>query len=271
MNRFHSCGFIVIVMMSVAMVLSTPGVSAETRVDAGYVYIDGRNEARRPGASMWEEDYNDWRQVDRGHGAALSFRRDWTRLYAKGSVQRLTLANRNEYRTLTSPWPPAGQPVTNEVWVQRNRYDERYSSYALQLGWRQPWLESVAVWGELGAVRETWSRSGGSTVSFYEGTSEPEEFDLPPASANEWAWTAAAGVDFALGQTAELSVGVDYQNRGYFPSVATLIGTLHRPSSSLLQGVIRYQQKFAGPWQGFVEYRPSEKRQYWQAGVGYRF
>ncbi len=271
MNRVqfqHStfCGALLLAMWSLA-----PAATAQTRMDVGYVYIDGRNEVRRPGSLSDEGIYSDWRRVDSGLGAALSFLHEWENLYVKGSAHRLTLANRNESRTRQCSSPPVGQPPVCADSVSRFRYDERYKSYELKLGWGHPISQSVSIWGELGAVREIWSRSGGSRVSYWEGVTEPTEFSLTRASANELAWTAGAGVDFALGQASGLLFGIDYRSRGYFPSEATLAQTFHRQSSSLLQGVIGYRQIFAGPWEGFIEYRPSQKRQYWQAGIGYRF
>ncbi len=271
MIRFHDHGFIVRGLLLAAMLSSTQGAIAQARIEAGYVYIDGRNEVRRPGSMSDEGIYSDWRRVDSGQGAALAFRHDWRRLYVKGSAQRLTLANRNEYRTWQCFQPPVGEPQICANAVNRFRYDERYQSYEFQLGWRQTFSPSVAAWSELGVIREVWSMSGGTRVFYLEGITEPSEFALSRQSANDTSWVAAVGVDLTIGWATGLSMGIDYHKRGYFPSPDVAATTFERPSSSLLQGVLRLRQGFAGPWEGFIEYRPSEKRQYWQAGIGYRF
>ena len=94
------------------------GAQAQTRIEAGYAYVDGRNDA---GIDS-ERGYKDWRTVDRGSGGAFRIRHDWSRWYVTGGVQRLNLAQRFVSRSVNcfagSPAPP-----TCTEYAVRFRYD----------------------------------------------------------------------------------------------------------------------------------------------------
>lgn len=251
-------------VVAAGLVVLASSSAAQTRVDIGYVYVDGRNNS---GVSADTEVYSDWRSVDRGHGAAVSVRHDWLNAYVALVAQRGRLEHRHHrIRAICSgTW---GDESSCEEHELKFRYSERMRTYAIRFGWRQQFGENTQGWVEAGTVNESWSSSGGTRQVV--PVDDSLEVPLMPASANKLSWQVGAGLDFDIVGSARLSLGGSYKPHGYATAVERE-GLTGGGSNSLLEGVIRYQQQFAGPWQGFVEYRPSEKRQYWHAGVGYRF
>lgn len=252
-------------LVAAALLVSAAITQAQTRIEAGYVYVDGRNDYG-PGS---DRAHNDWRSVDHGNGVAFSLRHDWSHLYVVVEGQRLDLSNRHQRATnICGGGGPGPDPGQCETFLQEFHYDERYRGYGVRLGWRHPTGERIAAWGELGAVHEDWSSSDGSWR--FEDWLQEDVLPLDRESANETSWIVAAGIDVDLSDASRMSVGVSYRDSGYYTAVRRLPAE-HRGSSSLLEGTFRLRQGFGGPWEGHVEYRPSGKRQYWQVGIGYRF
>ncbi|MCK9489902.1 MAG: porin family protein [Xanthomonadales bacterium] len=261
-----------------ATILSMAAFSAQaqSRVEVGYVYIDGRNDA---GAMTMEAGHHaDWRTVDRGSGAALRFRhdwQDWPGFYVIADYQRLNLASRYskgywDCASPTSPPPLSENPCF--VVPERFNYDERYHDYGLSLGWRYQANTRLAPWGELGVNHERRATSGG--IVYRMDSDPPLTGGIMPVSDSETALRAAAGLDVALAENTDLTLGLSFRNKAYRSAVHSYpIAGDPRPISSsyLLEGVTRMQHGFGEHWLGYVEYRPSTKRQYFQAGIGYRF
>lgn len=257
-----------------AMVVSLAacGVQAQSRVEVGYAYIDGRNDA---GAMAVDAGHHgDWRTVDRGSGAVLRFRHDWANFYVVADYQRLKLDSR--YTSGRVDCFTSGSPIVEEpcvLFLERYHYDERYHDYGLGLGWRYQAGTSLSPWAELGVNHGRWSTSGGIREDLRDPPL-PWTWRISPHSASVTAFRAAAGVDVALADNTDLSLGLSYRNKAYrSPVLDHPIPFDPRPvsSSALLEGVARLQQGFGTDWHGYIEYRPSTKRQYFQAGIGYRF
>ncbi|MCK9490137.1 MAG: hypothetical protein M0Q42_12245 [Xanthomonadales bacterium] len=251
--------------LAAVLFLSAAMVQAQTRIQAGYVHIDGRNDYGPD--PDWA--HNDWRSVDDGNGVALSLRHDWSHFYVVVEGQRLDLSNRHQRpMNICGGGGPGPDPGQCETFLREFAYDERYRSYDARFGWRHRAGERIAAWVELGAVHEDWSSSN-RTWRFQDWPHE-DALPLDRESASETSWIVGAGIDVDLFDATRLAIGVSYRDAGYYTAVRQLPAG-QRGSSSLLEGSFRLMQGFGGPWQGHVEFRPSEKRQYWQAGIGYRF